>query len=121
MDFSVLSHGFDSLSYTFSKIVDLVIKLEKIEERVNNWNLFDSNKYINSLRSDIAVPLASLKKFFEKQVISLNNSNKKLSKIQVWWNETNWNIELQSKRSESLILELTENIEKLDLMIGKMG
>ena len=35
MNFSVLNDGFDSLSATFSKIVSLVIKLEKIEARAN--------------------------------------------------------------------------------------
>lgn len=35
MNFSVLSDGFDSLSVTFSEIVALVIKLEKVEARAN--------------------------------------------------------------------------------------
>ncbi len=45
MNFSILSNGFDSLSATFSEIVALVIKLEKVETRANKWNLFDSEKY----------------------------------------------------------------------------
>jgi len=35
MNFSVLSDGFDSLSDTFSRIIALVLKLEKIEARAN--------------------------------------------------------------------------------------
>ena len=121
MNFSVLSNWFDSLSATFSEIVSLVIKLEKVEARANKWNLFDSEKYINSLRSDIIIPLTSLKTFLEKQKIELLESQKELTRVRVWGDESTGNIELQSKRSESLIAELTENIEKLDVMIGKMG
>lgn len=121
LNFSVLSNGFDSLSATFSEIVTLVIKLEKVETRANKWNLFDSEKYINSLRSDIVTPLISLKTFLEKQKSELMNSKKELNRVRVWGNEGTENMELQSKRSESLIQELTENIEKLDVMIGKMG
>lgn len=122
MNFSVLSDGFDSLSATFSKIVSLVIKLEKVEARANKWNLFDSEKYINSLRSDIVEPLRSLREFLEIQKNKLFESRKELIQVRVWGSkEETWNIELQYKRSESLIVELTENIEKLDVMIKKMG
>ena len=31
------------------------------------------------------------------------------------------NVELSSKRTEPLIVELTENIEKLEVMVGKFG
>jgi hypothetical protein len=61
MNFSVLSDGFDALSKTFSEIISLVIKLEKIEAKANKGNLFDSEKYINSLRTDILKPLQQLK------------------------------------------------------------
>ena len=53
MDFRVLSDGFDGFASTFSQIVSLVIKLEQVEQKANKGNLFDSKKYINSLRSDI--------------------------------------------------------------------
>lgn len=121
MNFSVLRDGFDSLSTTFSEIVSLVIKLEKVEARANKWNLFDSEKYINSLRSDIITPLWSLREFLENQKNTLLESRKELMQVRVWRSESTGNIELQSKRSESLIQELTENIEKLDVMIGKIG
>ncbi len=121
MNFSILSNWFDSLSTTFTNIVSLVIKLEKVETRANKGNLFDSEKYINSLRSDIVTPLTSLKAFLEKQKSELMQSQQELTRVRVWGNESSGNIELQSKRSESLIQELTENIEKLDMMIGKMG
>ncbi len=121
MNYSVLSDGFDLLSATFSEIIALVIKLEKVEARANKWNLFDSEKYINSLRSDIITPLTSLKAFLEKQKTEVLKSQKELTRVRVWGSEWSENIELQSKRSESLVQELTENIEKLDVMIGKMG
>ncbi len=121
MDFSFLSHGLNSLSRNFSKIVELIIKLEKAEKRANKWNLFDSEKYINSLRSDIVTPLVSLKTFLEEKKIELIQSKQELTRVQVWWTEESGNIELQAKRSDPLILVLTENIEKLDVMIGKMG
>ncbi len=127
MNFSVLSQWFDSLSSTFSQIIILVLELEKIEARANKWNLFDSEKYINSLRLDIVEPLQSLKEFLEIQKTKLLDSQKELTRVRVGgeypeinsgWQE---NIELQSKRGESMITELTENIEKLNVMIGKMG
>ncbi len=121
MNFSVLSNWFDALSTTFTDIVSLVIKLEKVEARANKGNLFDSEKYINSLRSDIITPLNSLRTFLEKQKTELIQSQKELTRVRVWGKEGTENMELQSKRSESLIQELTENIEKLDVMIGKMG
>lgn len=126
INLSVLSDGFNSLSATFSHIIALVIKLEKVEARANKWNLFDSEKYINSFRSDIVEPLQSLREFLQNQKAELLNSQQELTRIRVWWQypeiNSGWqeNIELQSKRSESLIQELTENIAKLDVMIGKM-
>ena len=121
MNFSILSNGFDSLSATFSSIVSLVIKLEKVEARANKWNLFDSEKYINSLRSDVIIPLTSLRTFLDNQKQELLKSQQELTRVRVWGIEWTENTELQSKRTESLIIELTENIEKLDVMIGKMG
>ncbi|MBX9808795.1 hypothetical protein K2X92_00190, partial [Candidatus Gracilibacteria bacterium] len=78
-------------------------------------------KYINSLRSDIVTPLISLKTFLEKKKTELSQSQKELTRVQVGGKEETGNIELQSKRSESLIQELTENIEKLDVMVRKIG
>lgn len=121
MNFKVLSDGFDSLSSIFSQIVSLVIKLEKIESRANKWNLFDSEKYINSLRTDITEPLISLRIFLEKQRDELIQSQKELSRVRVGWSDESTSIELASKRWEPLIQELTENIEKLSEMIGKIG
>ncbi len=136
MNFRILSHGFDSLSSTFSDIVSFVIKLEKIEQRANKWNLFDSEKYINSLRWDIVEPLKSLKTFLEKKKEELEKSQKELAhiRVRVWgkedaemnsaWPEQSGFISesaLSSKRSESLFWELAENIERLDMMIAKMN
>ncbi len=121
MNFSILNYGFYILSRNFSKIAQLIIKLEKAEKRANKWNLFDSEKYINSLRSDIVTPLISLRTFLEEKKIELIQSKQELAQVQIWWIDETGNIELQSKRSESLIEELTQNIEKLDIMIGKMG
>ena len=165
MNFKILSDWFDTLSSIFSDIISLVIKLEKVEQRANKGNLFDSEKYINSLRSDIIEPLKSLRIFLEKQKTKLIESYKELSKVQVrvgwsgkqdsgikpewqewgsqkldsvtsaqwqkqdsksnmeWQEHSGWQeqIELSSKRSESLIAELTENIEKLDVMIEKIS
>jgi hypothetical protein len=126
--FNILSEGFDSLSSTFSQIVSLVIKLEKVEARANKWNLFDSEKYINSLRSDIIEPLKSLRVFLENQREKLQSSQVELKRVRLkvgWDPETSsgWqeHAELASKRTEPLLRELSENIEKLDLMISKMS
>jgi hypothetical protein len=62
-----------------------------------------------------------LREFLELQKNKLLESQKELTRVRVWGSESTGNIELQSKRSESLIQELTENIEKLDVMIGKIG
>jgi hypothetical protein len=127
-NFNILSEGFDSLSTTFSKIIVLVIKLEHVEKKANKWNLFDSTKYINSLRSDIVEPLKQLKSFLEKQREELLFSQNELQRIKVQvgadpsfhsgWQE---HTELASKRTEPLLRELSENIEKLDTMIQKMS
>jgi hypothetical protein len=122
MNFSVLHSWFEKLSFTFSTIISLVLKLEKIEQKANNWNLFDSTKYINSLRSDIITPLISLKLFLEKQRQELASSQQELTRVRIWWSEVDSaNIDLSSKRSESLMIELEKNIVSLDEMIEKMG
>ncbi len=129
MNFSVLSDRFDSIASTFSEIITLVIKLEKIETKANKGNIFDSEKYINSLRVDILVPLKSLKSFLETQKEELGKSHWELKKVRVrvgWVDPSLWSgwqeqKELASKRSESLLMELTENIERLDTMIQKIA
>ncbi len=120
MSYRILSDGFDGLASTFSQIVSLVIRLEKVEARANRGNLFDSGKYISSLRSDIVGPLGSLRIFLDGKRTELISSREELSRVGV---KIGWAIEnrdLTSARTEPLILELTENIEKLDMMIGKM-
>jgi len=120
MDFRVLSKSFDSLACTFSQIVWLVVKLERIEKKANKWDLFDSTKYINSLREDIRTPLLSLRSFLEKKKGELESSQNELSRVRVSaWGERG-NRELQSVRSQELLRELDENIKKLDRMIEKL-
>lgn len=145
MNFRTLSDSFDTLSTDFSQISSYVIKLETIEQKANKWNLFDSEKYIGSLREDIVKPLISLRSFLEKKKTELEKSKEEIrnlwaldgetssawQKVRVrvwvgwswntWWNWETENLELSSKRSEPLIQELTENIEKLDIMIVKFG
>lgn len=129
MSFQALSEWFDSLSSTFSVIVSLVIKLENVEKLANKWNLFDSEKYINSLRADIVEPLKSLRIFLKKQGEQLEESQEELKKVRLWigWEDSShssvWqaHIFFNSKRSEPVINELTENIAKLDAMIWKMS
>ena len=124
LNFAILHNWFDTLSSTFSQIVTLVIKLEHIEKKANKGNLFDSTKYINSLRSDIVNPLRELKSFLEKQREQLMVSQKELKKVRVHIGSSNNLMQesgLSSKRSEPLLRELTENIEKLDTMIQKMN
>lgn len=120
MDFRVLSKSFDSLASTFSDIVSLVIKLEKVEHKANKWDLFDSKKYIDSLRTDIRNPLSELKKFLEKKRKELQVSQEELMRVlvSVGWG---WeNRELQSVRATELMKELDENIGKLDMMLEKL-
>jgi hypothetical protein len=134
MNFWVLHSGFEKLSSTFSTIVELVLKLEKTEAKANKGNLFDSAKYIGSLRADIVTPLTELKKFLEWQREQLLESQRELSRVRVGWDseinsepvlnsfqEWQENIELQSKRSESLLQELDSNIAALGEMVAKMG
>lgn len=129
MNFSVLSKWFATLASDFSKISGYVLKLEKIEKWANKWNLFDSEKYIDSLREDILTPLITLKKFFEQKKIELEASREELksiknqrqrAQVQLGWSDMLiGNSDLQSKRTRPLIHELTKNIEKLDTMIEK--
>jgi hypothetical protein len=121
MNYQVLSDGFDGLSSTFSQIVSLVIRLERVETRANRGNLFDSERYISSLRSDIVWPLLSLRGFLDSKRTELISSREDLSRIQVSIGGASENIVLTSARTESLMRELTENIERLDAMIKKMG
>ena len=129
MNFRTLSHSFDTLSIDFSKISSYVLKLEQIEKKANKWNLFDSEKYIGSLREDIVKPLTTLRSFLKKKKTELEASEQEMKKVRVrvgwswhtWWNWETENLELQSKRSEPLRAELTENISKLDVMIEKFA
>jgi hypothetical protein len=132
--FYQIKKQFSILSGRSREIYSLSVNMEKLEKRINKGNLFDSAKYIGSLRADIVTPLTELKKFLEWQREQLLESQKELSRVRVGWDpETSsepvlnsfqeWqeNIELQSKRSESLLQELDTNITALGEMIGKMG
>ncbi len=121
MNFRTLSDAFDTLAKDFNTIIEYVIRLEIIEKKANKWNLFDSTKYINSLREDIRNPLIALRSFLEKKKTELESSQEEMKKVKVrvWWNGETENLDLSSKRTEPLIQELTENIEKLDRMIEK--
>ncbi len=121
MNFRTLSDSFDTLAKDFNTIIEYVIRLEIIEKKANKWNLFDSNKYINSLREDIRNPLISLRSFLQKKKTELQSSQEEMKKVKVriGWNGETENLDLSSKRTEPLIQELTENIEKLDRMIEK--
>lgn len=121
MNYMVLSNGFDGLASTFSQIVSLVIRLEKTEQKANKGNLFDSEKYISSLRSDIVWPLRSLRSFLDGKRTELAASQQELSRVRVQVGGTSENRDLTSARTEPLMRELTENIDALDVMIGKMG
>lgn len=127
MNFTILSKWFATLASDFSKVSWYVLKLEQIEKKANKWNFFDSEKYISSLREDVLSPLYSLKKFLEQKKMQLEASQEELKNIQtqnqriqvqVGWPDTlTGNADIQSKRTEPLIHELTENIEKLEVMI----
>ncbi len=120
-NFSILHAGFEKLSTTFSRIVELILKLERLEKKANKGNLFDSVKYINSLRMDIMLPPVELKSFLEKQREQLIESQQELTRVRVGWDAgLEENSELSSKRGEELLGELDENIRKLEEMIGKM-
>ena len=121
-NFAILHSGFEKLSNTFSKIVELVLKLERVEKKANKGNLFDSEKYIGSLRTDIVTPLMELTKFLEGQREELLASQEELSKVMVGESsELSGNRELATKRGEEILSELDGNIGKLEEMIGKMG
>ncbi len=121
MDFSKLHTGFAWLSSLFSHVLELVIEIEKIETRANKGNMFDSKKYINSLRMDIMEPLQSLKGFLEIQKKKLFDSQQEL--ISVWERRDQLSeyTVLQSKRTELVIGELDSNIILLQDMIQKMS
>jgi hypothetical protein len=121
MNFRVLSDGFDGLASTFSQIVSLVIRLEKTEQKANKGNLFDSTKYIGSLRSDIVWPLRSLRNFLNDKKTELMTSQQELSRVRVQVGGMSEQRDLASARTEPLMRELTENIDALNVMIEKMG
>ncbi len=121
MNYGALSDGFDGLASTFSQIVSLVIRLEKVEARANKGNLFDSERYISSLRSDIVWPLRSLRGFLDSKRTALTASQQELSRVRVQVGGASENRDLASARTEPLMRELTENIDALDMMIEKMG
>jgi hypothetical protein len=103
-NFSVLHSGFEKLSLTFSKIVELVLKLERVEKKANKGNLFDSVKYIGSLRTDIITPLVELKRFLESQKEELLQSQKELTRVMVGESaELTGNRELATKRGEEFL------------------
>lgn len=120
MDFGKLRSGFSDLSASLAKVSEYIVKLEQAEKKANKWNLFDSVKYINSLKWDIVKPLVALRSFLSTRLTELEQSKGEMQKVRVkawWWEEA---LTLQSARTEPLMIELRGNIEKLDVMIGKM-
>ncbi|MBC7503871.1 hypothetical protein H7169_02785, partial [Candidatus Gracilibacteria bacterium] len=104
-----------------SQIVSLVIKLEKVEQKANKGNLFDSTNYIGSLRGDITGPLRALRTFLVGKRTELISSREELSQVRVQVGGASEHRDLASTRSVPLMGELTENIDQLDVMIEKMG
>ncbi len=120
MDFGKLRNGFSDLSASLAKVSEYIVKLEQAEKKANKWNLFDSVKYIGSLKWDIVKPLVALRSFLSTRVSELEKSKGEMQKVRVkvgWWEEA---LSLQSARTEPLIAELKGNIEKLDGMIEKL-
>ncbi len=120
MDFGKLRSGFSDLSASLAKVSEYILKLEIAEKKANKWNLFDSVKYINSLKWDIVKPLIALRSFLSTRLSELEESKGEMRELRVkvgWWEET---LALQSARTEPLMVELRENIEKLDTMIEKL-
>ena len=119
MDFAKLRKGFDSLSSSLAKVSEYIVKLEVAEKKANKWNLFDSEKYIGSLKWDIVKPLVGLRSFLSTRLGELEQAKGEMRELRVkvgWWEEA---LSLQSARTEPLMVELRGNIEKLDGMIGK--
>ncbi len=119
-EFWKLQDGPDLFATTLKIITIKLIRIEKIEHSIGKWNIFDSLKYLNSLKRDIIVALRSLRGFLETKRIELVTSQQELSQVRVQVGGTSENRDLASARTEPLIVELTENIGKLDIMIGKM-
>ena len=127
-DVHTLDQYFSDLSQSYNRIIHTIRELEQVEEKANQWNIFDSEKYIHSLRCDILEPLKSLKSFLEAQKEELEKSQWELKKMRVRVGGTDPSLrsgreqsELVSKRGELLREELTENIKKLDTMIHKIA
>lgn len=125
IDYRNLHNAFDNLSHTFYKIVSLVIRLEHIEKRANKWNLFDSLKYIHSLKDDILSPLDSLDIFLEEKVSALRAKEIELRqvRVKVWWIEQwgdPWHLSLTSTRIWPLITEIERQRSELALMREKI-
>lgn len=115
-----VQYYFQKISENIAYIIGYLAKLEKKWWDIGKKHVFDSAKYIASFRRDVRKPLISLKRFLESKKTELQSSQQELSRVRVsvWWE---WeNRELQSIRSQELLKELDENIERLDEMLEKI-
>lgn len=112
---------FDTLSYNFRELITLVLKLEQCEKKIHGGDIFDAQKYIDSLRSDIRIPLVSLRAFFESQKAELIQAQNEMMRVRVWPSGLSWQEILTSDRSMMILQEIDTTIMKLDDMIIKIG
>ena len=120
INFEELKKWFSELAKELVFINQLVMSIDLLEKRANTGNLFDSEKYTKSLREDIKNPLISLRSFLSTRLSELEQLKGEMQKVQVkvgWWEEA---LTLQSARTDPLMVELRDNIEKLDGMIEKL-
>lgn len=116
-----LEEWLDTFALILKKLTTKIIRIEKIERSIGKWNIFDSQKYLNSLKGNITEPLRLLQSFLGNKRTELIASREELSRVRVQVGWASENRDLQSARTEPLMVELTENIDQLDVMIKKMG
>jgi hypothetical protein len=92
------------------------LELEKIEKKMDKWNLFDAIKYINSIRQDILNPLIDIRDLLLVQWVKLLYNE--IEKQKFLSAENIVHTKLQSTRSFLIKEELDAYTEKLNTMIA---
>lgn len=111
----------DELSGNFSEVTEIIIELEKVEKKMDKWNLFDAIRYINSLKQDILAPIVNTRDLLMEQWNNLLFKETEKQKLRDEKSSLMVYTELQSVRSSVIKNELDANIEKLNVMIAKFG
>ncbi len=119
IDFRIVHSSFDTIAKNLSRSYKLSKKLEQIELEYNVGNIFDSAKFLESLKSDIRSSATELILFLNEKKISLT-SGKALNRNQQKENSLVGHLILLDRRTDIVISQIDTGISCIQELLKKL-